>query len=605
MKRSGVALAMCLLLVLGAVGTAHASTTYPQQFGSQFLSSSDGWSDTEHSCSLILPNLVCTVQNSWNGAVGNPPGALQSKYTTVAGLLMINTATASFTSPEFTVTGPGPIVGGVVNIDRKADVQALLDLGTDIHSILKVVNTDTHAVTTLDDFHITSADTTFIRRTITADPSLFTVGGHYQLVVTSTFTSLLQAALGEGSIYYDNIGLNLDDGTQTQKPTVTTLPATHVTGTTATLNSRVNPNGTDTNVGYQYGLDTNYGNSAPQGGGFVAIGSGTSDVEPNAVEITGLTPCTVYHFTVTAGNPNGTSNGADETFKTDCPPSVTTLPASPGAATAATLNGSITSNSDTGGVYHFEYGTTTNYGTSTPTRAFPGGHPPEVPVPGEPIGGLTPQTVYHVRIVATNAQGTTNGNDVTFTTPPATGPTGPQGAQGAPGTNGTNGTNGAQGPQGLQGLTGATGPQGKQGPSGLNGSDLVVKNGKGLLKMKSSTVRIGLRGRRAGQIRLPIFCTRKTGRSCAGTLKVRTINKINPSTSGGHYKKRRVTFFTGDYQLKLGAVGVVIGELQPEKLDLARKVRSVAVQLSITVTDAVGNRQTIVQNGRLIARNTV
>jgi hypothetical protein len=356
--------------------------------------------------------------------------------------------------------------------------------------------------------------------------------------------------------------------------------------------------------------------SAPAVG--VDIGDGTVDIQPNATPITGLTPCTTYFFRVAASNTNGTVFGDILQFTTDCKPSVTTLPAAPSSAVTATLNGSLNPNGDPARYhtkYHFEYGLTSTYGSVTPDRNSTTGHDhSEEPVAGEPIGGLTESTTYHYRIVGVSDLGTSQGLDATFTTPPSTGPAGPQGTPGTNGTNGTNGVNGtngaagATGPtgtpgaQGVQGVTGSTGPAGKQGPSGLNGSDLIVQNGKGLLTIKSKTVLIGLSGRRAGQVRMPIFCTKKTGRSCAGTFKVRTINKINPSTTGKHFAKRRVTFFTGDYQLKLGALGVVIGELQPEKLDLARKIKSVAVQLSITVTDSIGNRQTIVQNGRLIAR---
>jgi hypothetical protein len=64
--------------------------------------------------------------------------------------------------------------------------------------------------------------------------------------------------------------------------------------------------------------------------------------------------------------------------------------------------------------YHFEYGTTTAYGSSTPDGdAGAGGA--AVPV-SAPATGLTPATTYHYRLVATSADGTAAGADMTFTT---------------------------------------------------------------------------------------------------------------------------------------------------------------------------------------------
>jgi hypothetical protein len=70
--------------------------------------------------------------------------------------------------------------------------------------------------------------------------------------------------------------------------------------------------------------------------------------------------------------------------------------------------------------YRFEYGTSTAYGTSIPV---PDGEIPgsfnDTPVTAE-LSGLSIDTLYHYRIVATNSAGTSVGPDETFTTlPPA------------------------------------------------------------------------------------------------------------------------------------------------------------------------------------------
>ncbi len=101
-----------------------------------------------------------------------------------------------------------------------------------------------------------------------------------------------------------------------------------------------------------------------------------------------------------------------------CAPSVGTDPATGVTQTGATLHASVIPNGVATDV-HFEYGTTTAYGTPTAPSAI-GSGTSIVPV-SKAIGSLSPGTTYHARVVATSSAGTTNGEDVTFTT--ATGPT--------------------------------------------------------------------------------------------------------------------------------------------------------------------------------------
>jgi predicted lipoprotein with Yx(FWY)xxD motif len=112
----------------------------------------------------------------------------------------------------------------------------------------------------------------------------------------------------------------------------------------------------------------------------------------------------------------------------EIPPVVTTSPAV--AVTGGyTLKGTIyTYSLDTH--YHFEYGTTTAYGTSVPVPDADAGASPVVPV-AQTVTGLAPSTTYHFRIVAENSKGPGMSPDATFTTsadpsappPPAPSPT--------------------------------------------------------------------------------------------------------------------------------------------------------------------------------------
>ncbi len=73
--------------------------------------------------------------------------------------------------------------------------------------------------------------------------------------------------------------------------------------------------------------------------------------------------------------------------------------------------------------YHFEYGTSTAYGTEVPRFGIEVGGEESGPIiVGQELTGLRPGTTYHYRLVAKNASGETVGSDQTFTTLPAVPP---------------------------------------------------------------------------------------------------------------------------------------------------------------------------------------
>ena len=99
-------------------------------------------------------------------------------------------------------------------------------------------------------------------------------------------------------------------------------------------------------------------------------------------------------------------------------PTVTTNSATNVASFSASLNGTVNPHGSTTSV-HFQYGTTTNYGSVTANQSFNGTTTQNV---NANIRGLTANTTYHFRIVATNSHGTSYGSDRTFTTLTPTGP---------------------------------------------------------------------------------------------------------------------------------------------------------------------------------------
>ena len=100
------------------------------------------------------------------------------------------------------------------------------------------------------------------------------------------------------------------------------------------------------------------------------------------------------------------------------PPIVTTNPATLIASFSARLNGSVNPHGLTT-TFHFEYGLTTSYGATTPPQNRSGNTRQNV---SANISNLMANRVYHFRIVASNAEGTSFGGDRTFTTLTATGP---------------------------------------------------------------------------------------------------------------------------------------------------------------------------------------
>jgi hypothetical protein len=134
-----------------------------------------------------------------------------------------------------------------------------------------------------------------------------------------------------------------------------------------------------------------------------------------SANINGLSASTTYHFRIVATNSAGTRYSSDRTFTTlspTGPPVVTTNPASNVATFSATLNGSLDPHGLITTVY-FQYGTTISYGLTTAPHNQTGNTFRNI---GANISGLSANTRYHFRIVATNSAGTRYGSDRTFTT---------------------------------------------------------------------------------------------------------------------------------------------------------------------------------------------
>jgi len=192
-------------------------------------------------------------------------------------------------------------------------------------------------------------------------------------------------------------------------PTATAEPATNVQSTSVTANGIVNGKGLSSNVEFEWGLTTAYGNST-----VISQNPVTGNLN-NAVSasLTGLQSSETYHYRIKASNAVNVSYSNDISFTTTSSLSQITT----------TAISSITGTSATGG------GNIINGGTTVTARGvcYNTNHNPSLSnnftnngVGGgtfiSNINGLVMGTTYYVRAYASNNIGTSYGNELSFTT---------------------------------------------------------------------------------------------------------------------------------------------------------------------------------------------
>ncbi len=206
-------------------------------------------------------------------------------------------------------------------------------------------------------------------------------------------------------------------------PKITNEAVSNPGRNSVTLNATVEPNGGEdiTSCHFEYGTDTSYGlGSVPCSPDPAANPPSSHFSGPTQVhaDLSGLTTETTYHYRLVASNAKGTQRGEDQTYTTPVAVlGVTTDPASAITNTTALLNGHYTGNGDDTS-YYFQYGTSTSYGHTAPAPPGAGNGSASglQTVPPIQASSLAPGTLYHYRLAAQNASGTTFGGDLTFTT---------------------------------------------------------------------------------------------------------------------------------------------------------------------------------------------
>ena len=201
------------------------------------------------------------------------------------------------------------------------------------------------------------------------------------------------------------------------KPTVTTSAATNITYTTATCGGNVTADGDQTvtarGVCYSTTQNPTISNNKVQSG------SGKGSFTCN---LTGLSASTTYYVRAYATNSKGTSYGQQVSFQTTAygKPTVTTSAATNITYTTATSGGNVTADGgQTVTARGVCYSTTQNPTTSN-SKVTGGSGTGSFTCN---LTGLTAGTTYYVRAYATNSEGTSYGQQVSFRTTDAILPT--------------------------------------------------------------------------------------------------------------------------------------------------------------------------------------
>lgn len=213
------AAAIAALAVAAPATAAAPPTTYPTPAQARdFDGGLGGWTgSSEYSGLCLIPILLCTGTSSGHTATGGagPKPANQSGYA-YSGFLSLasvtGVATGVLTSPSFVYSG----VGGKkpwklqLSLSRRANVQGLLQLGTNVYYTVQIVRASDGAVAATPVAGVPVKPLvgwTPLPAPIEIDPSVLNVGEQYKVRIRTT----LEGGVNVGpvaSFDYDNVVLS-------------------------------------------------------------------------------------------------------------------------------------------------------------------------------------------------------------------------------------------------------------------------------------------------------------------------------------------------------------------------------------------------------------
>jgi hypothetical protein len=323
---------------------------------------------------LTLNECTLAGNHSDNDSGGNGGGAIYN-----SGTLNVNQCTLTTNSADFSGYGGGGIYNysGTLNIYNSivAGNSAIGGSGADIFSFSSIAFTGANLV---EDFSGNFSG----NFPINADPRLEPLGNYSG--PTPTMPPLpgspaINACHNTADFTTDQrgvpriIGGIADIGSvKLAPPGVSTLPATAVVNSNATLNATVNPNTLATTAWFAWGVTNNpYANQTTP---LAVAGGNTNTALAFSNNLTGLTPGVVYHCSALASNADGLAGGGDVLFGSA--PVVTLIGAAsmtnechsaftdPGATNAAHLPVTVTGrvNTNSPNIYQLTYTATNSLG---------------------------------------------------------------------------------------------------------------------------------------------------------------------------------------------------------------------------------------------------
>ena len=214
------------------------------------------------------------------------------------------------------------------------------------------------------------------------------------------------ATNANGTSYGDEVSFT----TQAVKPTVSTTEADEITQTSAKVGGNVTATGgaevTERGIVWSTSKNPTTSDNKKQ------VGSGTGSF---TTELTDLKIATIYYVRAYATNSVGTSYGEEISFTTgSAKPTVTTVSPSEVTSSSAVSGGNVTSDGGSavtarGVVWSKDHNPKISLSTKTMNGTGTGSYVSS-------ITGLEPGVTYYVRAYATNANGTSYGDEVSFTT---------------------------------------------------------------------------------------------------------------------------------------------------------------------------------------------
>jgi hypothetical protein len=235
-------------------------------------------------------------------------------------------------------------------------------------------------------------------------------------IISSGGLATAQAPLG-GNVYLASATTNVLQGLYVLNASPSITEIDEITGTSAVFKGKVISDGVDVTYHFEYSTDGNTWIKAPPEDVDAGTAPGKIDVEHKVVNLTGSQ---LYHVRLVQNRVGGAGEATspETTFTTlAAEPAILGAVAYPVKDTSATLNAYLNPQNEPT-TYRFEYGLgdcSASPGTCTalPVVQASGGG---LRVVAQNIVGLQPSTVYHYRLIASNATGTTASPDRLFET---------------------------------------------------------------------------------------------------------------------------------------------------------------------------------------------